>query len=240
MPDAASPTTKGPRQSPVRDDLAYMLPMGTFLLLIMAGGWLGTETDAGNTAYPWAYAARALIVAVMLWLFWPAYTRIRWDYWWLGLVVGVVGIFQWVGMQLWLQNNFEVFRPSGVAFNPDAFFKDDVSRWLFIAVRIFGAVLVVPVMEELFWRDFCWRSVIAPNDFKLAEVGEWDWKAFVVVPVIFSFVHLNWLLTSIVWAFMVGGLLAYTRSLGACIVAHATTNLLLAVYVLRTKQWFFW
>ena len=39
---------------------------------------------------------------------------------------------------------------------------------------------------------------------------------------------------------MIGGLLAYTRSIGACIIAHATTNLLLALYVLKTKQWFFW
>jgi len=99
---------------------------------------------------------------------------------------------------------------------------------------------VVPVMEELFWRDFLWRTIIAPNDFKLAHVGEWDWKAFALVAGFFATVHGNWWLTSIVWASMVGWLLVTTRSLGACIIAHGVTNLLLGVYVLWTKQWFFW
>jgi CAAX prenyl protease-like protein len=101
-------------------------------------------------------------------------------------------------------------------------------------------VLVVPVMEELFWRDFLWRSLLAPNDFKLAGVGEWDWKAYLIVSGAFALVHGNWWLTAIVWGLMVGALLVYTKSLGACILAHATTNLLLAVYVLYTRQWHFW
>jgi hypothetical protein len=39
---------------------------------------------------------------------------------------------------------------------------------------------------------------------------------------------------------MVGALLVHTKSLGACIVAHATTNLLLAAYVLYTRLWHLW
>ena len=95
-------------------------------------------------------------------------------------------------------------------------------------------------MEELFWRDFLWRQVLAPNDFKLAAVGEWAWPPFLIVSGAFALVHGNWWLTSIVWALMIGALLAYTKSLGACIIAHAVTNLLLAVYVLKTRDWAFW
>ena len=227
------------RKRLVSDDPAYILPMAVFLAFVWIGT-KGTETDVGNTWYPWAYVARTVIVAALLILFWPAYTKIRWNHWWLGVIVGVVGIFQWVGMQLWLQNHFEFFKPSDKYFNPDLFFKDPSWRWLFFIIRLVGAVLVVPVMEELFWRDYAWRSVIAPNDFKLANVGEWDVKAFLIVPAIFALVHGNWWLTSIVWALMVGGLLVYTKSLGACIIAHATTNLLLGLWVLYSKQWSFW
>ena len=228
-----------PQRKRLSDDLAYILPMAVFLGFVWLGT-KGTETDAGNTWYPWAYVARTIIVAVMLILLWPAYTKVRWNHWWLGVIVGVVGIFQWVGMQLWLQQNFEFFKPSDKVFNPEQFFKDPAMRWAFTAARLIGAVLVVPVMEELFWRDYAWRSVIAPNDFKLARVGEWDLKAFLIVPAIFALVHGNWWLTSIVWALMVGGLLVYTKSLGACIIAHATTNLLLGLWVLYSKQWSFW
>ena len=61
---------------------------------------------------------------------------------------------------------------SGIAFARSA-------AWGFIAVRL-GAktTLLVPVMEELFWRDFVWRAfMIAPVDFKLAGVGEADLTA---------------------------------------------------------------
>jgi hypothetical protein len=125
-------------------------------------------------------------------------------------------------------------------FDPTKTFQSPIALYGFYAVRIAGAALLVPVMEELFWRDFLWRTIIAPNDFKLAKVGERDWKAFVIVSVAFAFVHGNWWLTSIVWAMMVGALLVYTKSLGACIIAHGVTNLLLAGYVLWTKDWAFW
>lgn len=86
--------------------------------------------------------------------------------------------------------------------------------------------------ERIRW-DYWWLGAIVGS-------SEWSRKGLVVVPLIFSLVQGSGWLTSIVWAFMIGGLLAYTRSLGAGIVAHGVTNLLLGLYVLWTKQWFFW
>jgi CAAX prenyl protease-like protein len=95
-------------------------------------------------------------------------------------------------------------------------------------------------MEELFWRDFLWRQILAPNDFKLAGVGEFGWAPFLGVSVAFAVVHGNWWLTAIAWGLMVAALLVYTKSLGACMIAHAVTNLLLGVYVLVWRDWSFW
>ena len=217
----------------VSDDLAYVLPMATFLALTWVGGtW--------KSLYPASYVAKAIVVAIMLFALRKHYTKIRWNHWWLGVIVGVVGIFQWVGMQLWLQKNFEFFKPSPDVFNPFDTFENVVMLWSFIIIRIASASLVVPVMEELFWRDYLWRYILAPNDFKLAKVGEWHWMPFVIVSGAFALVHGNWWLTSIVWAVMMAGLLVYTKSIGACIIAHGLTNLLLAVYVLWTRDWAFW
>jgi CAAX prenyl protease-like protein len=225
---------QAPTRPPVvRDDIAYVLPMGIFL----AFTWLSSQWPTG---YPLIYAVKTIATAIALVALWRHYTKIRWDYWWLGVIVGVAGIVQWIGMQLLLQRHIAFFRPSGEAFNPFEHFSSAAVRDAFIAVRIAGAVLVVPVMEELFWRDFLWRQILAPNDFKLASVGEWSFSALLIVSVAFATVHGNWWLTAIVWALMVGGLLAYTKSLGACIIAHATTNLLLAVYVLVYRDWAFW
>ena len=232
--------------------------MLTFLALTQVGA-------SYKSLYPASYVAKVLIVPVLLGFYWRHYTKIRWNHWWLGVIVGVIGIFQWVPMQLWLQKQSTYFAPSYVcpihpemtkkgggvcddcktelvsdAFNPFKAFSTPKAAWAFILVRMIGAVLIVPVMEELFWRDFLWREIIAPNDFKLAKVGEFEWPAFLIVAGAFAMVHGNWWLTSIVWAAMVGGLLVYTKSLGACIIAHAVTNLLLALYVLKWQDWAFW
>jgi CAAX prenyl protease-like protein len=219
-----------------RDDLAYILPMAVFLAFTFVGGqWPAT--------YPATYVLKTLIVAGMLIAYRKAYTPIKWDYWWLGVIVGVIGVFQWVLMQLWLQEHFAMFRPDPAKppFDPTQAFSSETLSYAFIGFRwIAGAVLLVPVMEELFWRDFLWRQILAPANFKLAEVGEKSWVALLVVSGAFATVHGNWWPTAIVWGLMVGVLLILTRSLGACIVAHAITNLLLGSYVLVTRDWGFW
>lgn len=234
QPDSAAPLARAARRSPVRDDIAYMLPMGAFLALTYVG-------STWQSLFPASYALKTIVAAALLVICWPAYTRVRWTHWQLGVLVGVVGVVQWVGMEkalLALWPNYPRMG-GGEPFNPDMTFGDSWLWWAFIAVRWAGPTLVVPVMEELFWRDFVWRSVSAPNDFKLADVGEKDWKAIAVVAGLFATVHVQWL-TAIVWAMLIAWLLVKTRSLGACIIAHGVTNFLLGAWVLWQKDWYFW
>jgi CAAX prenyl protease-like protein len=206
------------------------------------GIFLAFTWAAGNwpSAYALFYVVKAIATAIALAVLWKRYTKIRWNYLWLGMLVGVLGTVQWIGMQLLLQKDFAFFRHSPDVFNPLTYFHNRAEMISFITVRIASAALVVPVMEELFWRDYLWRQILSPNDFKLASVGEWSWTPFLVVSGIFATVHGNWWLTAILWALMIGGLLAYTKSLGACIVAHGVTNLLLGIYVLYYHDWAFW
>jgi len=219
------------QSSRISNESAYILPFATFLLFVAAGNYI-------PSLYAASYAARTVIVGAMLVAWWPRYTAVRWSFWWLGLVVGIIGVVQWVGMQIWLQNYFSYFKPTADVFDPTRALSPS---WLypFLVVRIAGATLVVPVMEELFWRDYLWRLIISPN-FRIVRVGEWSLRALLIVSIAFSTVHGNWWLTAIVWAMLIALLLVYTKSLGACIVAHAVTNLLLAIYVLQTRDWSFW
>src|SRR5688500_13400023 len=90
----------GKLRARLSDDLAYILPILVFLLFNL----IGTQRPDLSYVYPLAYVLKAILVtALLIWL-WPIFTRIRWDYWWLGLILGVLGIVQWVGMQLWLQD----------------------------------------------------------------------------------------------------------------------------------------
>ena len=45
-----------------------------------------------------------------------------------------------------------------------------LAMWAFIAIRWAGASLVVPFMEELFWRDYLWRTISAPADMSASRV----------------------------------------------------------------------
>ena len=101
-------------------------------------------------------------------------------------------------------------------------------------------VVIVPLVEELFWRGFLLRFCIN-EDFRSVPVGTFTWTSFLVVTVAFCFEHTrpDWpaaLLTSALYNWV-----AYSsRSLLACVIAHAITNLLLGFYILKTQQWGFW
>lgn len=246
----------------VSAEMAYLLPMGVFLGLTFLGTYKGF--------YPASYALKTVIVAGLLWTFWRAYTRITWTHLGVGVLFGVLGVVQWIGTDKLLMSQMTVSvvkddlgqdkrvvkDPLGFtrlmtdirheAFRPDEYFADSpVLLVLFLAVRLLGPTLVVPVMEELFWRDWLWRTIAAPNDFKLAKVGEYDAKAFWIIPLLFASVHVQWL-TAVVWGLLIAWLLVRTKSLGACIIAHGTTNFLLGIYVLISwygfgrNEWYFW
>jgi hypothetical protein len=208
--------------------------MGVFLAFTwVAGQWPAT--------FAWTYVVKTIATAAVLWFFWRRYTAISWRFAGLGVLVGVIGLVQWVGMERLLLHYWPNYpRMSHEAFVPWDHFATPIGAVLFIAVRWAGASLVVPVMEELFWRDFLWRSILAPSDFKLAAIGEWDWRTYAIVAIAFGAgVHIEWM-TAIVWGLIIGALLVKTRSLGACIIAHGVTNFLLGAYVLYTGQWSFW
>ncbi|MBN1142674.1 MAG: CAAX prenyl protease-related protein [Deltaproteobacteria bacterium] len=125
----------------------------------------------------------------------------------------------------------------GVTPDP-ALLGSEAARVAWIAVRLFGAVLVVPVMEELFWRSFIIRYLIHA-DFETVPIGAFTWFSCLATIVLFGLEH------NLIAAGMMAGaaynlLLYRTRSLFRCVVAHAVTNLALGIYVLKTGQWQFW
>ena len=102
----------------------------------------------------------------------------------------------------------------------------------FIVVRMLGLVVLVPLIEELFWRSFLIRWLI-DQDFPRVPIGAVTPLAAVVTSVLFALAHPEWLpalLTGLLWAW----LLRQTKSLGACVVSHAVANLALGVYVIAS------
>ena len=104
--------------------------------------------------------------------------------------------------------------------------------------RIAGAVLVVPLMEELFWRSFLIRYIIDKN-FDSVRLGTFTWASFLITAVLFGLEH-DYILAGIMAGVFYNLLLYKTRSLAQCVLAHTVTNLALAIYVVSTGKWQFW
>jgi CAAX prenyl protease-like protein len=184
------------------------------------------------------YPVKVLSVALVLFLFRKNYTEICFRELF-GPLVSISALAAGVGVfVLWI-NLDQPFATMGTlrGFDPDLF-REGGMQFFLIVSRLAGAVLVVPVMEELFWRSFLIRYIISP-DFSRVAIGRFTWPSFLITAVLFGLEH-NLFLAGILAGIAYNVLLLYTRSLSACIVAHAVTNLALGIYVLRTGKWYFW
>jgi uncharacterized protein len=213
--------------------LPYAGPMALFLALTTVEGYLP------KASYPWAYGVKIVAVTVALLMFRKAWREeIHFDARVLlpALAVGLVTFAQWV----WLDKAIP-YPPLGsrVGFDPNAALPDPLWRGLFVAVRLYGLALVVPVMEEVFWRSFLLRYATDQDKWRELPVGQFSLAACLIVAGLFAVAHPEWLVAA-VCALLYAALLWHTKSLFACIVAHATTNLALGIYVLATGDWKYW
>jgi CAAX prenyl protease-like protein len=110
--------------------------------------------------------------------------------------------------------------------------------WALVAVRWSGAALVVPVMEELFWRSFLMRWIQHPRFASVAphQVGL---RAVLLSTFVFTLAHTLWLAAALA-GLAYAGLYLRSGRLWTAVIAHAVTNGALGVWVVATGRWQFW
>ena len=119
-------------------------------------------------------------------------------------------------------------------------FQSPVWAATLIFFRIAGSALVIPFVEEIFWRSFFMRYLIK-TDFLNVPLGNYAPFSFWATALAFSSSHAVWQWpVAFIAGILYGGYLVKTKNLKGCILAHGTTNFCLAIYVLLTKQWQFW
>lgn len=190
------------------------------------------------TALNWLYLPKAVLVGLLLWLLRKRYVEINirelGDYRQTALSIfsGLMVFVLWINMDWTLGSQGD---PAG--FDPGVF-STEASKWLMILVRIAGAVIIVPIMEELFWRSFLLRYLI-DSDFTRVAIGRFSLFSFIAVSILFGLEH-HYVFAGIMAGVIFNGIYYYTRSIIHCILSHAVANLSLAVYVLNTGNWNFW
>ena len=182
------------------------------------------------------YPLKIVLISIVLIGFWRNYSEIRerplLKELLLSAVAGAAVFVLWINMD-W------PFAATGGAegFNPYIHMSGTVV-WALIGMRLFGASIVVPVFEELFWRSFIIRYII-DNDFLKVPLGAFTWTSFIVASLFFGLEHHLWL-AGIVAGVVYTLLLYRTKKLLCPIVSHGVTNLLLGIYVLQTGSWHLW
>jgi CAAX prenyl protease-like protein len=204
--------------------LPYLVPFFVFLILTYAGSWVPHGTYL-------LYPLKTLIVGALLYYYRQSYSELRASFSWFALLVGILVFVIWVVPEGWYP------QLGSSEFNPYTYGKNWIAVVL-ILFRFVGAVIVVPIFEELFWRSFAIRWLIH-EDFRSVPIGKFTWFSCIAIVLGFGFEHHRWLV-GILAGIVYNGLLYYKKDLSHCIIAHATTNLLLGIYVLLTHQWTFW
>ena len=220
-----------------RKFLAYTAPMVTFVVLLGLGSLLRKVGGhfLFSAAEYWIYPAQTIVCGALLIWFYREYGfqrpgRAGW-----AIATGIVVFFLWISPQALLG-----FAARTDGFNPDIFVAHPPAYWATVAFRFLRLVVVVPFVEEIFWRGFLLRYFI-DEDFERVPFGTFSWLSFSIVTLIFAFSHsvADWpvaLMTSAIY-----NVVAYrTKSLSSCILTHAVTNLLLGLWIMKTKEWGFW
>ena len=229
--ETASPEPQTQVQQTASPWMAYVVPMALFMVLTVLEGYLP------KALYPWVYIGKVGIVTASLVVFRSVWKEIRVEGRVLvpAFLVGLAVFVEWVWLEKWIHYPHLGTRS---AFNPFVAIPVPTTRMLFLAFRFFGLAVMVPIMEEIFWRSFLLRF-ITTEKFTSLPVGTFSWAAFAAVAGGFGLAHPEWLV-AVLCAVAYGLLLKQTKSLFACIVAHAVTNLTLGIYVLTAHDWKFW
>jgi CAAX prenyl protease-like protein len=108
-----------------------------------------------------------------------------------------------------------------------------------LALRAVRAVILVPIVEELFWRAWLMRWIIAP-DFEKVPLGKYTAMSFWAVALLFASEHGSYWDVGLVTGVIYNAWMVKSKSLGDLILTHAVTNACLSAYVIAAGKWEYW
>jgi len=211
------------------------MPFAAFMVLL----WLRGAAPGGGGFDPrWIYGASVLIVGGLLALGWREYGELamrtvpRAREAALAVAAGLFVFALWINLDAaWM-----TLGEPAAAFVPiDGQGKLDVPL---VVVRWIGATLLVPLMEELFWRSFLMRWLQSPA-FLSVPPQQVGLKAVALSTFVFMLAHTLWL-AAIIAGLVYAWLYIRTGKLWVPVIAHAVTNGTLGLWVIGTGNWQFW
>lgn len=197
---------------------AYLLPF----LGILAAGIVGWAFSAGTD---WLYPLRVFAALIALWIYRRVYVTLDWRPSWIGALAGVAVFGMWLGLErIW---------PGARASWPP------VANAFWLSMRVFGTVITVPIAEELAFRSYLLRRLQSAS-FESVNTTQWTWIALLISSAIFGLMHGDRWVAGTMAGVVYAAVFLRRGGIGDAVLAHGTTNALLAAWVLSTGQWQFW
>ncbi|MCC6389235.1 MAG: CAAX prenyl protease-related protein [Bryobacterales bacterium] len=214
--------------------LPYVLPFLTFLVFLALDGRIGLSPAAD-------YTLRVVMLSAVLWFGSRKVITLRVRHWAGSLALGLLTFAVWIAPDLiapgWRQTAlFHNFLIGSAAAPAGGYATLSAAALSFRALR---AVVLVPIIEELFWRAWLMRWLIRP-DFLSVPLGAFTVQSFWITAVLFAAEHGTYWDVGLAAGILYNWWMVRTKSLGDCIFVHAVTNAALSAYVLLSGNWQYW
>jgi CAAX prenyl protease-like protein len=212
----------------------FVLPFAVLLALLAAGNALPFGPEV-------TYPVRTLAVAAALLVFSRGAMTLRASRPWASIALGVAVFAAWVAPDLlWPgYRNSVLFQNSLTGTLGGAPPPQLQGNALFLLVRAGGSALVVPFAEELFWRGWLMRRLMAA-DFREVPLGAYSAQAFWITALLFASEHGPFWDVGLAAGVAYNWWIVRTRNLADCVLAHAVTNACLGAYVVLAGAWRYW
>ena len=209
--------------------------LGPLLALVAATMITATMRPSGGGFDPF-YPVRVLAVLLVLWTGRHAYAELRWAWSWPAATLGVAVYVVWVALE---PGSSVPIGGSGSSLPDELARLPRAIAWGWLFVRVFGSVVTVPLAEELAFRGYLTRRLVRA-DFEAVPPGQWSWPSFLISSLLFGLMHEHrWLAGTLAgmayaWAYHRRGRLT------DAVLAHATTNALIAADAIVAGGWHHW
>jgi CAAX prenyl protease-like protein len=220
---------------PVRAAIPWVAPFALFMVLLAALKPIGIPQ-------PWNAALWIVVLVAALFACSRDVIELRPKQLLLSTAVGVGVFLFWIAPEAlwpgyrshWLFSNAVVGVPAG-GLDPAAQ-GDVLTLWL----RAARAVLLVPIIEELFWRGWLPRATDAFDDFRRRPLGSYTRLSFWATAILFASEHGSYWEVGLLCGVVYNVWMTKTRSIADLVWAHAVTNGCLSAYVVFGKHWQYW
>jgi len=214
--------------------IPYVLPFASFIAFLGLAKYTGADAR-------WEYPLRVVAVTAVLIAFSRGALQWRPAKPLASVLLGILVFAIWVAPDVLWPNYRNHWLLSNAVFGfPRSSLQEGVrANCTFLLFRIVGTVIVVPIVEELFWRAWLLRYLISP-DFLKVTLGTYAPLSFWLTALLFASEHGSYLDVGFVAGIAYNFWLCRTRTLADCILAHAVTNACLAAYVVLAHHWQYW